>query len=37
MLILFHVCGIVFWTLFINGMTAGKLLNYLGLQKEKNT
>jgi|694.fasta_scaffold126473_3 NhaP-type Na+/H+ or K+/H+ antiporter len=30
-LILFHVCGIVFWTLIINGLTAGYLLKYLQL------
>lgn len=35
MLVLFHVCGTVVWTLAINGMTAGWLLNALGLQKEK--
>ena len=31
MLVLFHVCGIVVWTLVINGMTAAWLLNALGL------
>ena len=33
-LILFHVCGIVILTLFVNGMTAGFLLAKLGLSKE---
>jgi NhaP-type Na+/H+ or K+/H+ antiporter len=31
MLVLFHVCGTVVWTLVINGMTAAWLLNALGL------
>lgn len=35
LLILFHVCGIVILTLFINGLTAAALLKALGLQNEK--
>jgi len=33
-LILFYVAGLVILTLFVNGMTAGWLLNKLGLAKE---